>query len=225
MDSLGLYAKLCRIKFLENKGYLVDLTHFNFLILTKFDRKLGDNLEQVVKKASQIEEELSPIALKGMLCEALELDILDSNSSQVVDQGENIQITFAYILKCLSLYPLQNEMYQNWNKHVALFDQAELTGFSEQSIAELHQFIQSIVVTGHNQVHLSLEQMKQPSCLVIQLLIHLDTILTSDSKMQPLCFNQLFKFRFKKNKPYGPSSSFSDEIGRASCRERVSSPV
>ncbi len=97
----------------------------------------------------QIEEDLSPIELKGMLCEALKLDILDSNSSQVVDQGENIQITFAYILKCLSLYPLQNEMYQNWNKHVALFDQAELTGFSEQRIAQLHQFIQSIVVTGH----------------------------------------------------------------------------
>ena len=190
----------------------MDLTQFNFSILKKFDRTLEKNLERAVQKAAQIEEELSPIALKGMLCEALELDILDSNSSQVVDQGENIQITFAYILKCLSLYPLQNEMYQNWNKHVALFDQAELTGFSEQSIAELHQFIQSIVVTGHNQVHLSLEQMKQPSCLVIQLLIHLDTILTSDSKMQPLCFNQLFKFRFKKNKPYGPSSSFSDFI-------------
>ena len=190
----------------------MDLTQFNFSILKKFDRTLESNIERLVKNADSIEEDLSPIELKGMLCEALELDILDSNSSQVVDQGENIQITFAYILKCLSLYPLQNEMYQNWNKHVALFDQAELTGFSEQSIAELHQFIQSIVVTGHNQVHLSLEQMKQPSCLVIQLLIHLDTILTSDSKMQPLCFNQLFKFRFKKNKPYGPSSSFSDVI-------------
>ena len=190
----------------------MDLTQFNFSILKKFDRTLESNIERLVKNADSIQEDLSPIELKGMLCEALGLDILDSNSSQVVDQGENIQITFAYILKCLSLYPLQNEMYQNWNKHVALFDQAELTGFSEQSIAELHQFIQSIVVTGHNQVHLSLEQMKQPSCLVIQLLIHLDTILTSDSKMQPLCFNQLFKFRFKKNKPYGPSSSFSDVI-------------
>ena len=103
MDSLGLYAKLCRIKFLENKGYLVDLTHFNFLILTKFDRKLGNNLEQVVKKSSQIEEELSPIELKRMLSEVVGLDVLDSNSSQVVDQAENIQITFAYILKCLSL--------------------------------------------------------------------------------------------------------------------------
>ena len=189
----------------------MDLTQFNFSILKKFDRTLEKNLERAVQKAAQIEEELSPIALKGMLCEALELDILDSNSSQVVDQGENIQITFAYILKCLSLYPLQNEMYQNWNKHVALFDQAELTGFSEQSIAELHQFIQSIVVTGHNQVHLSLEQMKQPSCLVIQLLIHLDTIITLDSKFEPLCFTQLFKFRFKnKKKPYSPSNSFSE---------------
>ena len=149
----------------------MDLTQFNYSILNKFDRQLEENLEKLVKKASQIEEELATFELKGMLCEALGLDILDSNSSQVVDQGENIQITFAYILKCLSLYPLQNEMYQNWNKHVALFDQAELTGFSEQSIAELYQFIQSIVVTGHNQVHLSLEQMKQPSCLIIQLLI------------------------------------------------------
>lgn len=190
----------------------MDLTQFNFSILTKFDRTIGKNLEQVVKKASQIEEELSHIALKGMLCEALGLDILDSNSSQVVDQGENIQITFAYILKCLSLYPLQNEMYQNWNKHVALFDQAELTGFSEQSIAELHQFIQSIVVTGHDHTYLPLEKMRQPEHLLLLLFIHLDTILTSDSKMEPLCFNQLFKFRFKKNKPYGPSSSFSDVI-------------
>ena len=90
----------------------MDLTQFNFSILKKFDRTLEKNLERAVQKAAQIEEELSPIALKGMLCEALELDILDSNSSQVVDQGENIQITFAYILKCLSLYPLQNEMYQ-----------------------------------------------------------------------------------------------------------------
>ena len=212
MDSLGLYAKLCRIKFLENKGYLVDLTHFNFLILTKFDRKLGNNLEQVVKKSSQIEEELSPIELKSMLSEVLGLDVLDSNSSQVVDQAENIQITFAYILKCLSLYPLQNEMYQNWNKHVALFDQAELTGFSEASITELHEFIQSIVTTGHNHVYLSLEKMNQPAHLIMLLLIHLDTILILDSKMDLLCFNQLFKFRFKKNKSYGPSSSFSDFI-------------
>ena len=189
----------------------MDLTQFYYSILNKFDRQLEGNLEQLVKKASQINEELAPFELKGMLCEALGLDILDSNSSQVVDQGENIQITFAYILKCLSLYPLQNEMYQNWNKHVALFDQAELTGFSEQSIAELHQFIQSIVVSGHNQVHLSLEQMKQPSCLVIQLLIHLDTIITLDSKFEPLCFTQLFKFRFKnKKKPYSPSNSFSE---------------
>lgn len=180
--------------------------------MTKFDRKLGNNLEQVVKKASQIEEELSPIELKSMLSEALGLDVLDSNSSQVVDQAENIQITFAYILKCLSLYPLQNEMYQNWNKHVALFDQAELTGFSEASITELHEFIQSIVTTGHNHIYLSLEKMNQPTHLIMLLLIHLDTILTLDSKMDLLCFNQLFKFRFKKNKSYGPSSSFSDFI-------------
>ena len=167
-------------------------------------------MERAVQKAAQIEEELSPIALKGMLCEALELDILDSNSSQVVDQSENIQITFAYILKCLSLYPLQNEMYQNWNKHVALFDQAELTGFSEQSIAELHGFIQSIISTGHEHNYLSLEKMQQPDHLLLLLFIHLDTILTLDSNMEPLCFTQLFKFRFKKNKPYGPSSSFSE---------------
>lgn len=189
----------------------MDLTQFNYSILNKFDRQLEGNLEQLVKKASQINEELAPFELKGMLCEALGLDILDSNSSQVVDQGEDIKVTFAYILKCLSLYPLRNEIYSNWNKHVALFDQAELTGFSEKSIAELHQFIQSIVVTGHNHVHLSLEQMKQPSCLVIQLLIHLDTIITLDSKFEPLCFNQLLKFRFKNPKKlYSPSNSFSD---------------
>jgi len=189
----------------------VDLTKFNYSILKKFDRKFGKNLERAVQKATQIEEELSPIELKGMLCEALGLDVLDSNSNQVVDQGENIQITFAYILKCLSLYPLQNEMYQNWNKHVALFDQAELTGFSEASIAELHGFIQSIVVTGHDHTYLSLEKMKQPSYLIIQLLIHLDTIITLDCKLEPLCFNQLFKFRFKnKKKLYSPSNSFSE---------------
>lgn len=190
----------------------MDLTQFNISILKKFDRTLENNLVRAVQNAAQIEENISTIELKGMLCAALELNVLDSHTNQVVDQGEEIKITFAYILKCLSLYPLKHEMYQIWNKHVALFDQAELTGFSEQSIAELHQFIQSIVVTGHNQVHLSLEQMKQPSCLVIQLLIHLDAILTLDSNMEPLCFTQLFKFRFNKNKPYGPSSSFSDFI-------------
>ncbi|MCL6241836.1 hypothetical protein [Acinetobacter amyesii] len=190
----------------------MDLTQFNFSILKKFDQTLESNIERLVKNADSIEEDLSPIELKGMLCEALGLDILDSNSSQVVDQGENIQITFAYILKCLSLYPLQNEMYQNWNKHVALFDRAELTGFSEQSIAELHRFIQSIVVTGHEHNYLSLEKMQQPIHLIMLLFIHLDAILTLDSNMEPLCFTQLFKFRFKKNKPYGPSSSFSDFI-------------
>jgi len=190
----------------------MDLTPFNFSILKKFDRTLESNIERLVKNADCIEEDLSPIESKGMLCEALGLDILDSNSSQVVDQGENIQITFAYILKCLSLYPLQNEMYQNWNKHVALFDRAELTGFSEQSIAELHRFIQSIVVTGHEHNYLSLEKMQQPIHLIMLLFIHLDAILTLDSNMEPLCFTQLFKFRFKKNKPYGPSSSFSDFI-------------
>lgn len=190
----------------------MNLTQFNVSVLKKFDRTLESNIERLVKNVASIEEDLSPIELKGMLCEALGLDILDSNSSQVVDQGENIQITFAYILKCLSLYPLQNEMYQNWNKHVALFDRAELTGFSEQSIAELHRFIQSIVVTGHEHNYLSLEKMQQPIHLIMLLFIHLDTILTLDSNMEPLCFTQLFKFRFKKNKPYGPSSSFSDFI-------------
>ena len=170
----------------------MDLTQFNFSILKKFDRTLESNIERLVKNADSIQEDLSPIELKGMLCEALELDILDSNSSQVFDQGENIQITFAYILKCLSLYPLQNEMYQNWNKHVALFDRAELTGFSEQSIAELHRFIQSIVVTGHEHNYLSLEKMQQPIHLIMLLFIHLDAILTLDSNMEPLCFTQLF---------------------------------
>ena len=190
----------------------MDLTQFNFSILTKFDRKLGNNLEQVVKKASQIEKELSPIELKSMLSEALGLNVLDTYTNQIADQGEDIQITFAYILKCLSLYPLENEIYQNWNKHVELFDQAELIGFSEEHVAELHSFIQSIVTTGHEHAYLSLEKMNQPIHLIMLLLIHLDTILTLDSKMDLLCFNQLFKFRFKKNKSYGPSSSFSDFI-------------
>ena len=102
-------------------------------------------------------------------------------------------------------------MYQNWNKHVALFDQAELTDFSEERVAELHRFIQSIVFTGHEHNYLSLEKMKQPIHLIMLLLIHLDAILTLDSKMEPLCFNQLFKFRFKnKKKLYSPSNSFSD---------------
>lgn len=189
----------------------MDLTQFNFSILKKFDRTLEKNLERAVQKAAQIEEELSPIALKGMLCEALGLDVLDSNSSQVVDQDEDIQITFAYILKCLSLYPLENEIYQNWNKHVELFDQAELNGFSVERVAELHRFIQSIVTTGHNHIYLSFEQMKQPFNLIILLLIHLDTIITLDSKFEPLCFNELLKFRFKnKKKLYSPSNSFSD---------------
>src|SRR5690606_27725364 len=110
-----------------------------------------------------------------------------------------------------SLYPLEKEIYQNWNKHVALFDQAELTGFSDAAIAELHGFIQSIITTGHNHVYLSLEQMKQPIHLIMLLLIHLDAILTLDSNMEPLCFNQLFKFRFKnKKKRYSPSNSFSE---------------
>lgn len=86
----------------------MNLTQFNISILRKFDRTLESNIERLVKNADSIEEDLSPIELKSMLCEALRLDILDSNSSQVIDQGENIQITFAYILKCLSLYPLQN---------------------------------------------------------------------------------------------------------------------
>lgn len=180
--------------------------------MKKFDRTLENNIERLVKNASQIEEELSPIELKGMLCEALGLDVLDSSSSQTVDQAEDIKITFAYILKCLSLYPLKHEIYSNWNKHVELFDQAELTGFSEASIAELHHFIQSIATTGHEHAYLSLEKMKQPIHLILLLLVHLDTIITIDSKMEPLCFNQLFKFRFKKNNPYGPSSSFSDLI-------------
>ena len=212
MGNFRIIRQTLSLNLLLNDRYLVDLTQFNFSILTKFNRKFGENLERAVQKATQIEEELSHIELKGMLCEALGLDVLDSNSNQVVDQGENIQITFAYILKCLSLYPLQNEMYQNWNKHVALFDPAELTGFSEKSVTELHHFIQSIVVTEHEHNYLSLEKMQQPIHLLLLLFIHLDTILTLDSNMEPLCFTQLFKFRFKKNKPYGPSSSFSDFI-------------
>lgn len=74
-------------------------------ILTKFDRKFGKNLDRLVQKAAQIEEELSPIELKGILCEAFGLDILDSSSSQAIDQIEDIKITFTYVLKCLSLYP------------------------------------------------------------------------------------------------------------------------
>ena len=188
----------------------MDLTQFNYSILNKFDRQFEGNLEQLVKKASQIEEELAPFELKGMLCEALGLEVLDYNTSQMADQGEEIKVTFAYILKCLSLYPLKEDIYKSWNKHVELFDQAELASFSEESIAELHRFIQSIVVTGQDHAYLSQEKMSQPVHLIMLLLIHLDTLITLDSKFAPLCFNQLFKFRYKKQKPYGPSSSFSD---------------
>ena len=190
----------------------MDLTQFNYSVLNKFDRQFEGNLEQLVKKASQIEEELSPIELKSMLSKALGLNVLDTYTNQIADQGEDIKVTFAYILKCLSLYPLKHDIYNNWNKHVELFDQAELNGFSEASIAELNGFIQSIVTTGRAHNYLSLEKMQQPIHLIMLLLIHLDAILTLDSNMEPLCFTQLFKFRFKKNKPYGPSSSFSDFI-------------
>lgn len=189
----------------------MDLTQFYFSILTKFDRQLSENLDKTVKQASRIEKKISIFELKGMLCEALEIDILDSNLSQVVDQVEDLKITFAYILKCLSLYPLKHDIYHNWNKHVALFDQAELKGFSEESICELHGFIQSIVVTRYEHAYLSLEKMQQPIHLIMLLLIHLDVIITLDSKMGPLCFNQLFKFRFiNKKKRYSPSNSFSE---------------
>jgi len=188
----------------------MDLTQFNFSILTKFDRKLGNDLEQVVKKARQIEKEMSMSELKGLLCDALGLQVLDSHSSQMADQAEEFKLSFAYILKCLSLYPLKEDIYKYWNKHVELFDQAELASFSEESVVALHHFIQSIVSSGHEHSYLSLEKMSQPAHLIMLLLIHLDAILTLDSNMEPLCFTQLFKFRFKKNKPYGPSSSFSD---------------
>lgn len=188
----------------------MDLTQFNFSILTKFDRKLGNDLEQVVKKASQIEKEMSMSELKGLLCDALGLQVLDSHSSQMADQAEEFKLSFAYILKCLSLYPLKEDIYKYWNKHVELFDQAELASFSEESVVALHHFIQSIISSGHEHSYLSLEKMSQPAHLIMLLLIHLDAILTLDSNMEPLCFTQLFKFRFKKNKPYGPSSSFSD---------------
>ncbi|KAB1857835.1 hypothetical protein F4W09_03590 [Acinetobacter tandoii] len=188
----------------------MDLTQFNCSILNKFDRKLEGNLEQLVKKANHIKEDVMPFELKGMVCEALGLKVLDYNTSQMADQGEEIKVTFAYILKCLSLYPLKEDIYKNWNKHVELFDQAELAGFSEESIAKLHRFIQSIVVTGQDHAYLSQEKMSQPVHLIMLLLIHLDTLITLDSKFAPLCFNQLFKFRYKKQKPYGPSSSFSD---------------
>ena len=186
----------------------MDLTLFNYSILNKFDRQLEENLEQLVKKARQIEEELAPFELKGMLCEALGLEVLDYNTSQMADQGEEIKVTFAYILKCLSLYPLKEDIYKNWNKHVELFDQAELKGFSEESITTLHSFIQSIVTTEDNQTYLSLEKMRQPDYLIVLLFIHLDTIITTDSKMEPLCFTQLFKFRFKNKNPMALQVAF-----------------
>lgn len=188
----------------------MDLTQFNFQILMKFDRNMGKNLEQAVKKASQIEKEMSMSELKGLLCDALGLQVLDSHSSQMADQAEEFKLSFAYILKCLSLYPLKQDIYNNWNKHVALFDQAELAAFSGESVAALHHFIQSIVSSGHEHSYLSLEKMSQPVHLIMLLLIHLDTIITIDSKMEALCFNQLLKFRYHKDKHYGPSSSFSD---------------
>ncbi len=58
----------------------MDLTQFNYSILNKFDRQLEENLEKLVKKASQIEEELATFELKGMLCETLGLDILDNRT-------------------------------------------------------------------------------------------------------------------------------------------------
>lgn len=177
----------------------------------KFDHNLGKNLEQAVKKASQIEKEMSMSELKGLLCDALGRQVLDSHSSQMADQAEEFKLSFAYILKCLSLYPLKEDIYKYWNKHVELFDQAELASFSKESVVALHHFIQSIVSSGHEHSYLSLEKMSQPAHLIMLLLIHLDTITTLDSKMQPLCFNQLLKFRFKnKKKRYSPSNNFSE---------------
>lgn len=43
----------------------MDLTQFYFSILTKFDRKFGENLERMIQKSTQIEEELSPIELNS----------------------------------------------------------------------------------------------------------------------------------------------------------------
>ena len=188
----------------------MDLSAFYFSILLKFDKKLEQSLNQAINKATQIDDELNPQRRNSMLADALGLSVLDSHSNQFTEKIENIKITFAYQLKCLALYPLKGEIFENWNKHVELFNFAERSDYSDESITKLHEFLQQLTGQQGESQFFTLNEIKNPFHNILLLIGHLDTLISLNAEFEPLCFNQFLKFRYNNDKSYSPSKSFSD---------------
>ena len=188
----------------------MDLSAFYFSILLKFDKKLEQSLNQAINKATQIDDELNPQRRNSMLADALGLSVLDSHSNQFTEKIENIKITFAYQLKCLALYPLKGEIFENWNKHVELFDFAERSDYSDESLTKLHEFLQQLTDQQGESQFFTLNEIKNPFHNILLLIGHLDTLISLNAEFEPLCFNQFLKFRYNNDKSCSPSKSFSD---------------
>lgn len=189
--------------------------NFYSKIFDSFDREFQKKFKSLSSKY-----EKSPFTQKNTtkikydLSNLIGLKVLDCSTNSVIETESTI--TFAYILLNLALYPLDKKNMPLWNEHVKLFDEAERSNFNEYSVEKLHIFLTKNFFFEHEDFYsyVSIENLKKPLDCLVLLIIHLDVIVSAQSKKSaPICFNHIFKVRNNKNGILiRPSTSFADLI-------------
>ena len=154
-------------------------------------------------------EDFIKIKIKSFFANIMGLPVLDEYSSLMIDEAESIGLSFC--LKILELYPVKDDSLKYWNEHVSLFSKAEKSGFSKDSVDELHKFLKNnFNFDDHSSQYIDHVSINNPGMNFLLIILHLDHLVSKRWKIKSISFNQVIKFRYVNKKPYYPSKSFSD---------------
>lgn len=194
------------------------LIDFYTKIFSSFDRNFEKKVNSLSKKYHKIPfNQKNTAKIKNEVSNLIGLTILDSSTNALIDEIDGpYPITFAYVLLNLGLYPLDENNFSLWNKHVRIFDELERSNFDEDVVKTLHIFLTDNFFFEHETFYsyASIAHLKNPVHCLLLVIIHLDLVISAQSKKSaPICFNHIFKVRDNKNeKLIRPSTSFADLI-------------
>lgn len=200
----------------------MDLLSFNYSIIKNLDKNLAKKIVSIEKKFAKLTFKNEEIALIKIKSEFAEKNIPpkqhqgSQTGKTVINSATALALEescypFSYCLKILELYPIKNEDFSYWNEHINLFSQLERNGFSEEYANKLKIFfIENFNFNEDLKEFISISMLRNPGINILLILLHLDHLISRKWTFKSICLNQALKFKFKKEKPYYPSKTFTD---------------
>lgn len=193
----------------------MSLLEFYMSVLKSMDKDFGKKLDKINKKcmnASVGNDERDKMKFKSELASEMGIPVVNTYVSLCADDAmEEESCHFAQILKMLGLYQIKNKDFFYWDEHIKLFSELEKHNFLDEHICKLHNFLlNNFNFNNGLEKVINHEMLRNPGVNILLILIHLDHLISRKWGFQSISLNQALKFKYKKNRPYFPSKTFTD---------------